>query len=226
MLLKKGFVLPKMHDKGQLLLCRRIQLCRQGALDNHWAGCSPAKLQGNSDPAFLRPREHYQFALPYSRTHLLNPLSPLGPQNPQNPANPLPALKLSKQQQKSEMSQFRTGESSNSFNNTNSFNNNTDTFNNNTNSFNNITTNNTNHISNVNNYGSADERDKILAWLSPLEPRIRHHEIRAHRVEHVGDWLLQTEEYRNWFDDIRGGESGGSALFCHGAPGVGKTYIR
>jgi len=128
------------------------------------------------------------------------------------------------------MLQFRAGESSNSFNNTNSFNHNTDTFNHNTNSFNNTinntTTNNTNHISNVNNYGSADERDKILAWLSPLEPRIRHHDIRAHRVEHVGDWLLQTEEYRNWFDGIRGGESGGSALFCYGDPGVGKTHIR
>ena len=122
------------------------------------------------------------------------------------------------------MSQSRLGESSNSFNNNSSFNNNTNTFNNNTNSFNNTTS--VSHVSNVNKYGVVDEKDKILAWLSPLEPRIRHHDIRAHRVEHVGGWLLQTEEYRNWFDGVGGGEPGGSALFCYGNPGAGKTHIR
>jgi len=66
---------------------------------------------------------------------------------------------------------------------------------------------------------------EILAWLSPLEPRIRHHELRDRRVAGVGDWLLQTEEYRNWVGGIRGGKSDGSALFCYGGPGVGKTYI-
>jgi len=209
---------------------RRIPPCRQGALDKLTGpGVHQTKRKDNVDPAFLQPQDHCQLALPYSRTHRLNPLSPLSPPNPPNPP---PALQnFPNGSKKGEMSQFRAGESSNSSNNTNSFNNNTDTFNNNTNSFNNTinnttTNNNTNHISNVNNYGSVDERDKILAWLSPLEPRIRHHDIRSHRVEHVGDWLLQTEEYRNWFDGIRDEESGGSALFCHGAPGVGKTYIR
>jgi len=107
------------------------------------------------------------------------------------------------------MSQSCVGETSNSCND-NSFN---------TNSFNTIS------FKNVNNFGSTDERDRILAWISPLEPRIRHHDIRANRVEHVGDWLLQTEEYRNWFDGIRSVESDNSALFCCGDPGAGKTYI-
>ena len=113
------------------------------------------------------------------------------------------------------MSQSRLGESSNSFNN-------------NTNSFNNTTNNTTSvkHASNVNNYGIVDERDKILAWLSPLDPRIRHQDIREQRVKHVGNWLLETEEYRNWFGGIHGGEPDNSALFCYGDPGVGKTYIR
>ena len=71
-----------------------------------------------------------------------------------------------------------------------------------------------------------DERSKILAWLSPLEPQIRHQDIRARRVGGVGDWVFQTEEYRNWFGGIRGGRSDGAALFCYGGPGVGKTYIR
>jgi len=115
------------------------------------------------------------------------------------------------------MSQSRVGESSSAFN-TNSFNNNSfNTFNNPI-SFNNVY--------NVNNFGSVGERAEILAWLSPLEPRVRHHDIRAHRIEHVGGWLLRTEEYRNWFDDIHCGERDNSALFCYGDPGVGKTYIR
>ena len=72
----------------------------------------------------------------------------------------------------------------------------------------------------------ADEKSEILAWLSPLEPRIRYQDIQTRRVDGVGAWLLQTQEYRNWAGGIRGGESDGSALFCYGGPGVGKTYIR
>ena len=81
-------------------------------------------------------------------------------------------------------------------------------------------------LSNYNYPRGADERSEILAWLSPLEPRIRHHDIQTHRVDKVGDWLLQTQEYQNWFGGIRGGESDGLALFCYGDLGVGKTYIR
>jgi len=72
----------------------------------------------------------------------------------------------------------------------------------------------------------TDERSEILAWLSPLEPQIRHEYIRNRRVNEVGDWLFQTEEYRDWFGGIRRGESDGTALFCYGGPGAGKTYIR
>ena len=114
------------------------------------------------------------------------------------------------------MSQSHLEETGNYCHNTNSFN--TES------SFNNTTS--ISNVYHVNNSGCADERDKILAWLSPLEPRIRHDDIRAHRVENVGGWLLQTEEYRDWFDGIRGGEPDNSVLFCYGDPGVGKTYIR
>ena len=90
--------------------------------------------------------------------------------------------------------------------------------NDNVNSFNNI---------NVwNTYTVADERSEILAWLSPLEPQRRHHDIQTRRVDEVGDWLLQTQEYRSWVGGIHVGESDGTALFCYGGPGVGKTFIR
>jgi len=122
------------------------------------------------------------------------------------------------------MSNSCVGENSSSSNN-NSFNNNSF---NNTNSFNTTVSNTTisfGHVSNVNNLSNADERAEILSWLSPLDPWIRHDDIRAQRVEHVGDWLLRTEEYQSWLDGIRGGEPDNSALFCYGDPGVGKTYI-
>ena len=87
--------------------------------------------------------------------------------------------------------------------------------------------NNTNSFNNVwNNCTVGDEKSEIFAWLSPLEPQIRHHDIQASRVPEVGDWLLQTEEYQNWFGGTRGGKSDGSALLCYGGPGVGKTYIK
>ena len=86
---------------------------------------------------------------------------------------------------------------------------------------------NVNCFNNTNVFNTvADEKAEILDWLSSLEPRIRHQDIRTHRVDEVGDWLLKAQEYRQWVDGIRGGESGGSALFCYGGPGVGKTYIR
>ena len=84
-----------------------------------------------------------------------------------------------------------------------------------------------NVINNVaNNYTVDHQKSEILAWLSPLEPQIRHHDIQSRRIGEVGDWLMRTEEYRNWFGGIGGNNSDGSALFCHGGPGVGKTYIR
>ena len=74
--------------------------------------------------------------------------------------------------------------------------------------------------------GDAYQRAKVLESLSLPELRIRHHDIRAHRVEDVGDWLLRTEDYRNWFHGIRYGGLENSVLFCYGDPGAGKTYIR
>ena len=115
-----------------------------------------------------------------------------------------------KRQQKRKMSQLRF--------NTNSFNN----VYHNVNSFNTPF----NNVYYVNTFGTAHERAEILAWLSPLEPRIRHHEIRTRRVKRVGEWFLQTEEYRNWLDGAHGGESDNSAFLCYGNLGVGKTYIR
>ena len=86
---------------------------------------------------------------------------------------------------------------------------------------------NTNSFNNVwNNCTVADDRSQILAWLSPLEPRLRHKAIQEGRAKNVGEWVLETDEFRNWYAGSGGSESGRAVLFCNGDPGVGKTFIR
>ena len=87
--------------------------------------------------------------------------------------------------------------------------------------------NNTNSFNNVqNNYAVADDRGQLLAWLSPLEPKLRHRDIQERRVGNVGEWLMETEEFRTWRAGSGEGEGDKPVLFCYGAPGVGKTFMR
>jgi len=88
-------------------------------------------------------------------------------------------------------------------------------FNNNYNSFN---------TTNINTT-VADDRSNILAWLSPLDPKLRHQDVREYRVGTIGEWVLQTEEFKSWCAGTGSGraESDKPVLFCHGGPGVGKT---
>ena len=86
--------------------------------------------------------------------------------------------------------------------------------------------NNTHSFNNVWNYTIADDRSPLLAWLSPLEPRLRHRDIQERRVDNVGEWLLLTEEFRSWHDWSGESEDDKAVLFCYGGPGVGKTFIR
>jgi len=86
--------------------------------------------------------------------------------------------------------------------------------------------NNTNCYNVQNNYVVADDRYPLLTWLSPLEPRLRHRDIQERRVNNVGEWLLETEEFRSWHDRSGKGEGDKAVLFYYGGPGVGKTFIR
>ena len=66
-------------------------------------------------------------------------------------------------------------------------------------------------------------------YSNTLEPKLRHRDIQERRVDNIGEWLLQTEEFRNWHDSHDGsgeGEGGKAVLFGYGGPGVGKTFIR
>ena len=70
----------------------------------------------------------------------------------------------------------------------------------------------------------SDDDSKIHAWLSPLDPRVRHQDIRSQRMDCVGAWLLETREFRSWYGG-GGDEPNHATLFCDGNPGVGKSYI-
>jgi len=81
---------------------------------------------------------------------------------------------------------------------------------------------------NVNNYYNgtiiSDEYAEIMQWLSPLDSRRRHHDVRIDRLDGVGNWLLETDQLREWRSDEAGADE--AVLFCCGDPGVGKTYLR
>jgi len=71
---------------------------------------------------------------------------------------------------------------------------------------------------------TEDEDNQIKQWLSPLGPRYRHKSVQINRVEGVGDWLLETNGFREW----RGkkGTPKQAVLFYYGHLGVGKTNFR
>ena len=82
------------------------------------------------------------------------------------------------------------------------------------------------YITNVLNYSVADDRSQLLTWLSPLDPGLRHWDIQERRVKNVGEWLIQTKEFRRWCGLSGEGCPDKAVLFCYGDPGVGKTFIR
>ena len=78
-----------------------------------------------------------------------------------------------------------------------------------------------NHTINV---GVTEESARIQAWLSPLEPYARHHDVRNRRLDGVGEWVLKKNEFESWRKSRDG--SMNRTLLCYGDQGAGKTYIR
>ena len=86
-----------------------------------------------------------------------------------------------------------------------------------------VTIGNTTSSFNTRLYNSEGD-EQLMLWLSPLEPSYRHDFVRTTRLEGVGDWLLETSEFREWSECEGGADK--ALLFCSGNPGVGKTYLR
>ena len=86
-------------------------------------------------------------------------------------------------------------------------------------------TGNINSLNNIVNFITEIDAEghQILQWLSPLEPQQRHQGVRISRLNGVGNWVLETSEFRRWRDADDCAEP---VLFCYGNPGVGKTHVR
>jgi len=74
-----------------------------------------------------------------------------------------------------------------------------------------------------------ERKREISEWLSSLESQggqqdKRHQGVLDGRIDGIGDWLLQADEFLKWRDCEDG--SVNRTLFCCGGPGVGKTYLR
>jgi len=81
-----------------------------------------------------------------------------------------------------------------------------------------------NSYNNTINLGVSEETLRIQTWLSPLEPHARHQDVRNRRLDGVGDWVREKNEFELWRMSRDG--SGNPTLLCYGDQGAGKTYIR
>jgi hypothetical protein len=71
-----------------------------------------------------------------------------------------------------------------------------------------------------------EEFDRLLQWISPLEPHKRHHDIRSKRLKDTGTWFLETEEFEKWYNKDETDEDFIPLLGSYGIPGAGKSVMR
>ncbi|RPA88320.1 hypothetical protein L873DRAFT_1824652 [Choiromyces venosus 120613-1] len=82
------------------------------------------------------------------------------------------------------------------------------------------------HSVNTNNFitNTANDTAEIMQWLSPLETRNRYQDVRSDQFDGVGNWLLETNQFRERRSAQGGADK--AVLFCHWNPGVGKTFLQ
>ena len=61
--------------------------------------------------------------------------------------------------------------------------------------------------------------ETALAWLSPVNPTLKHRAFKRDRHPGTGTWLFDLPEMINWLD------SPNDALWIYGIPGSGKTTL-
>ncbi|PUU77094.1 ankyrin repeat-containing domain protein [Tuber borchii] len=85
------------------------------------------------------------------------------------------------------------------------------------------TENTSNSDSSTTNVRTNKESWRIQEWLSPLEPYGRHEDVNNRRLDGIGDWVLQKDEFKAWCKSRNC--SVNPTLLCYGGQGVGKTYM-
>jgi hypothetical protein len=61
----------------------------------------------------------------------------------------------------------------------------------------------------------------LLNALQSLPFQEKHRDLQMRRVEGLGQWLLNTPKFGEW----REGFLRQNILWCHGGPGVGKSFL-
>lgn len=69
---------------------------------------------------------------------------------------------------------------------------------------------------------AAEEREKILDWLSAVKHEQKHHDVRLPRVAGTGEWFLESDEFRQWRGSVKNTDN---ALLCQGIQGSGKSVL-
>jgi len=64
----------------------------------------------------------------------------------------------------------------------------------------------------------------IMRWLSPIESNSSHQSAHTGQSDGVGNWILETKQFREWRGDEGGADK--AVLFCSGNSEVEKTYPR
>jgi len=65
----------------------------------------------------------------------------------------------------------------------------------------------------------TEENQKILAWISRLSFEATHRDMLSKRHPGTGEWLLASEEFREWKDDLL---NQSSILWC---PGIRRFLV-
>ena len=74
----------------------------------------------------------------------------------------------------------------------------------------------------VQDHYAAEERDKLLDWISVDPHEQKHHQIRLPRVAGTGDWFLELGEFWRWRDSSSVSDN---VLLCQGIQGSGKSVL-
>jgi ankyrin repeat domain-containing protein 50 len=62
------------------------------------------------------------------------------------------------------------------------------------------------------------QEQKLLEWLSPLDPIVKHTAATLLKQPGTDEWFLQEKTFLDWLND-------GSLLWLHGISGTGKTVL-
>ena len=69
---------------------------------------------------------------------------------------------------------------------------------------------------------AAEERERVLNWISDSNSEERHHDVRSQRLEGTGEWLLNERLFQRWRDEQ---QPHSSTLLCQGIQGSGKSVL-